>query len=501
MEREVYLINHQNQNEESFNRWMKETNTCYGKDYGSFIEGFFSQFHDSLFYALVLQFLMVALMYNSVGKGIYWKVLFYASLAGLLGTLCENSTMAYICRESEKEKFNTENVKESSMHFVLLLVDEIFWIISEYAIPYLNLIKMKAFARGKTAVVVKYSIYLLVIPFVVVRFMIGYTRMNKGYLNNSTIREYHGYAFGIMGVADLICTFAILYFVRMNNVLANAESSINHYVKHSSYTILVCVDVVSCVLSFLNIFATYLPENKVLNSVIVPFHCLKSSFVLILAIDALLFKYGAHVNSLTESTSGNCTTKSIPNNYNYNRKSSVSGKPGKPGFGPSYAIEMPTINDMKIKTDVNNSDNTASPNINSSFGKNSPATPSYGKNSPAPSYAKGGSPIPGYAKSSSGKTRPTSTHTRKYSASSRKSSVSNLAYAYNNYEPLEDYPGTNFNAHQVQKPSNAGYSNKSIVKNYTNAKTKSTLFDAPNEINNKYAAQNFGYFTNQTKNY
>lgn len=493
MEREAYLLMKQ-VDESQYNRWTPQTNTCYGKEYESFIEGFFSQFHDSLFYALVIQFFMVALMYNSMGKGIYWKVLFYASFAGLLGTLCENGTMAYICRKSEKEKVDN-HTEESSMHFVLLLVDEVFWILSEYAIPYLNLIKMKAFARGKTALVVKYSIYLLLVPFVIVRFLIGYTRMTKGYLNNSDIRQYHGYAFGVMAIADLLCTFAILYFVRKNNILANAESSINHYVKHSSYTILVCVDVVSCILSFLNIFANYLPENKVLNSIIIPFHCLKSSFVLILAIDALLFKYGAHVNSLTESTSGNCT-KSLPNGYNYNRKSSFSGKPGKPGYGPSYAIEMPTINDMKIKTEVASDQNTASPNINNSYGKSSPATPSFGKNSPAPNYAKAGSPIPGYAKSSSGKTRPSSTHTRKYSASSRKSSVSNLAYAYNSYEQLEDYPPP-----PVPKPGNAAYSNKSIVKNYTNAKTKSTLFDAPNEINNKYAAQNFGYFTNQTKNY
>lgn len=475
-----------------FDRWEEKANTCHGKSYDSFIEGFFSQFHDSLFYALVIQFLMVALMYSSVGKGIYWKVLFYASLAGLLGTLCENSTTAFICRKSEEDQYRYTDVKESTSHFILLLVDEIFWIISEYAIPYLNLIKMKAFARGKPAVIVRYTIYLLFIPFVIFRFLIGYTRMSKGYLNDADIRQYHGYVFGVMGIADVLCTVAILYFVRKNNMMANSETNINHYIKHSSYTILVCVDVVSCLLSFLNIFANVLNDNKILNSIIVPFHCLKSSFVLILAIDALLFKYGAHVISLNESTSGNCTTKSIPNNYNYNKKTSISGKPGKP-FAPSYTIEMPNLNDIKVKTDFNNDNNanTDTTYVNNSFGKNSPVSTSFGKNSPIPSYAK------------SGKARPISSHTRKSSAS-RKSSISNIAYN-SNYSPYdqEEYINLNTANHNLIKPNNAIYpASKSIVKNYTNAKTsKSTLFDAPNDINNKYAAQNFGYFSNQSKNY
>jgi len=37
--------------------------------------------------------------------------------------LIEKGTVAYICRDSEKEKFDNGN-KGSSMHFILLLVDE-----------------------------------------------------------------------------------------------------------------------------------------------------------------------------------------------------------------------------------------------------------------------------------------------------------------------------------------------------------------------------------------
>jgi len=355
-----------NQDEEMLNRWSPETNTCYNKEYGSFIEGFFSQFHDSLFYALVLQFLIVTLMYKNIGSGIYWKVLFYASFAGLLGTLSENGTVAYICRASEKENFDNGN-KDSSMHFILLLVDEIFWIISEYAIPYLNLIKMKAFAEGKTAIVVRGTIYILLIPFVIVRFMIGYTRMKHGYLSDSHIQQYHGYAFGVMGIADLICTFAILYFVKKNNRKANSDTNLNHYVKHSSYTILVCVDVVSCVLSFLNIFVTVSGGNDILKNVIIPFHCLKSSFVLILAVDALLFKYGANMNSHNEVSSG-------ANSKNNIRKTSFGNRMSNKPYGgnSSFILDMSNTGDLKIKTNFNNNSMTEHNNhspVNTSFGK------------------------------------------------------------------------------------------------------------------------------------
>jgi len=335
----------------TLNKFSPETDTCYGKEIEGFTDGFLNQFHESFFYALVLQFLLVTLMYNSVGKGIYWKVLFYASVAGLLATICENATIAFVCRKGQEEN-------NSSIHFILLIIDEIFWIISEYAIPYLNLIKMKAFARGKFAIIIRYAIYGLFIPFIAFRFLIGYNRVKRGYLQDTDIRRLHGYAFGVMAVADIICTFAILYFVRKNNSQVAASASLNHYVKHSSYTILLAVDVVSALLSVLNIITNVsLTDAIILKSVTVPLHCLKSSFVLILAIDALLFKYGAHVVSVNESSSGNSKNHNNSSGYPY-KSVSFNTKP-KPG----YTIDMTANGGIKAVPSINSGSTNKKANV------------------------------------------------------------------------------------------------------------------------------------------
>jgi len=313
-----------------YDRYSPETKTCHGKEYPTFLDGFFTQFGESYFYAFIIQFILVTLMYVNVGKGIYWKVLFYASIAGLIASILENGTVAHMCKEDQQSV-------SKPFSLIFLLIDEVFWIASEYSIPYLNLIKMKAFARGKLAVIMKGAIIGLALPFIYFRFMIGYQRMKKGYLNDTDIKLYHGYAFGIMAIADLICTFGILYFVKKNNSHADLTTNLNEYIKHSSYTILLTVDVVSALLSILNIITNIQANDiKYLSTSTIPFHCLKSTFVLILAVDAFLFKYGAHVTSVHESTSGSKSFGGGGNDSYYNYKNSGSYKPR----GPAHTIDM-----------------------------------------------------------------------------------------------------------------------------------------------------------------
>ena len=299
----------------TLNRYSISTNTCYGKTSENFIEGFFNQFQETFFYAMVIQFFMVALMYASVRKGIYWKVLFYSSISGVLGAIFENGTIAYICKKDQEKV-------EKPFFVIFFFINEIFWIFSEYAIPYLNLIKMRAFAKGKLAVITKYTILGLIIPFTYFRLLIGYMRMKKGYLQDHTIRIYHGYAFGVMALSDLICTVFILYFIRKNNSRAVAESSnINKYIKHSTYIILVTVDIVSTLLSLINIYTDFsTDENVILNGISTLLHCFKCSFILILALDSLLFRYEANTYSLKESSGNYKNGSSNNNNYNNNTK-------------------------------------------------------------------------------------------------------------------------------------------------------------------------------------
>jgi len=291
------------ENNITLDRFHPDASTCdIDTLYVGFFDGFFGKFQDSFFYTFVIQFIIVTLMHYNVGKGKYWKVLFYAAAAGLFGSVLENGTVATICLKSNEQK-----------HYAMVptfLICEIFWIPSEYAIPYLNLIKMKAFAKGRFATSIKYVIIGLTFPFIFFRFLIGYERMMRGYLQSPRIHTYHGYAFFVMAVADLLCTFCILYFVRKNNKQSAVKTSnINSYVKHSSYTILVAVDIVSTFLSILCIITNIGPfTDKIPGNIIKPLHCLKCSFILILAADALIFKYGANTSSIHESSGNNSRT-------------------------------------------------------------------------------------------------------------------------------------------------------------------------------------------------
>jgi len=285
----------------SIDKFSEEADTCFGKNNNYFLEDFFAQFQDSFCYTFVLQFLMVTLMYMNVGKGKYWRILFYAALAGFLGAMVENLTLAYICRDKST----------NSSHVLPFLINEIFWIPNEYAIPLLNLIKMKAFSSGRLGTITKYTIVCLSFPFIFFRLCIGYYRMTYGYLQNKQIRAYHGYAFAVMAVADIICTSVLLYMIKKNKSING--SNINDFVKNSSYTILITVDVVSALLSLIDIVSNVGPWKETFPSKLFTlFHCLKCSSILILAVDAFIFKYDANVSS----NNGSSGTKNYGTNSN-----------------------------------------------------------------------------------------------------------------------------------------------------------------------------------------
>jgi len=271
-----------------FDRFYPANETCPITPYSNFIDGFFSKCKDTYFFINVFQFALVALMYWNVGKGRYWKLIFLGSFAGLIGGLLETGTIAYICRESTK--------KTPYTRIITLFIAEFFWITNEYSVPFLNLIKMKAFARGKSAKIVNYLVLGIFPLFAFCRFWIGYVRSRDGVLKNNDIDVSHGFAFGCMAIADLICTISIIYFVRKHNNQEHLKANvITHYIEHSSYTILVCVDIVSIILAISCFLTTY---TNVPKSTSIPLHCLKCAFLLILATDALLFKYEAHTSSL-----------------------------------------------------------------------------------------------------------------------------------------------------------------------------------------------------------
>jgi len=267
------------------NKNSPEAGTCYKKGYHSFFEGFNSEIKDTFFFAFVIQFLLILMMYFHVGHGRYWQILFYSSIAGLCGAIIEHATVAYICQISELENYTKA---------LPLLLNECFWIISEYSIPILNLIKMNTLATPKIAKLTKLVIISLAVPFSTVRLLIGWDRMINGYLSSGLGRELHGICFGIMALADIICTIYIIYFASKNsNNMSNncGTKSVMDRIKNSNYTILILVDLVGLMLSILYIISTIFPGNPEYEASITLFHCLKSNFLLILAVDTLIFRY------------------------------------------------------------------------------------------------------------------------------------------------------------------------------------------------------------------
>jgi len=293
---------------QTLNRFSENTGTCFGKNFKSIPYGFFSQFQDSFFYANVIQFLIVGFLYLYVGNGRYWHLLLIASVAGFFGAILENGTVAYLCQKDNR------NMDIPSI-VIPFLIDEFFWTSCQYSVPFLNLIKMKAFAKGKFANIVRYTIIGLFVPFLFFRFFIGYERMMKGYLIDEKISSLHGYAFGVLAIADFICTVSIFYFVRKhNNQLSYSTSNISEYIKNSSYTTLIAVDIVGFSLSILDIITNSgVVEDYIPSTITIPFQCFMSNFILILSVDALIFKYGGN-NSHKGSTTFKC--KSINKNKN-----------------------------------------------------------------------------------------------------------------------------------------------------------------------------------------
>lgn len=291
-----------------FHRFNSNYTTCNPNQlYLNFFDGLFNRFKDAFFFSSVLQFALVALMYYNVGKGRYWKILFYSSICGLIGSIIEASTVSFLCTESRKDTPYTK--------VFTFFIAEFFWICNEFSIPFLNLIKMRAFSKGKTSKIISYVVLAIFPLFAFCRFWIGFVRSKYGVLNSFDISNSHGIAFACMALADLICTCGILYFVKKNNQKEFNTSNINHYIKRSSYVILICVDVISILLAII-CFLPYLIKSMP-DSITLPFHSVKSAFILILASDALLFKYEVNTSSMQNSSSQYNSKYGAGDSYSY----------------------------------------------------------------------------------------------------------------------------------------------------------------------------------------
>jgi len=256
---------------------------------------FTNDFSDSFLYAYMLQIILIIYMYNCVGTGRYWKIMLIGSIFGMFGAVVEHLGSSWL-----RTYTSMEEVKKSKALYCYL-ISEIGWIAAEFSIPYLNLIKLNTLSQKKIIKIVNYIISALFILFSISRFFIGYLRVKNSSLYNPAIYHAHGIAFGIIAIADGL--LSILIFKELNrNAKKTKEKDGESFnllasFKKSSLFILFIVDLMSVNLAILSIFINNnTMVGKSINRLIKPFHALKSNFLLILAIDAFIFKMRASVD-------------------------------------------------------------------------------------------------------------------------------------------------------------------------------------------------------------
>jgi len=263
-------------------------------DIKDFILNFTNEFSDSFLYAYVLQIILIAYMYSCVGNGRYWKILLAGSLFGMYGAVTEHLGTAWL-------KTVNGNTKGSKGLYCYMLA-EIGWIASEFSIPYLNLIKLNTLSQNKVIKFINYIISVLFFFFASFRLYIGYLRISHGVLFDESIYGAHGIAFGIMAVADGILSIIICLRLNKSAKISKEEDgesetlTILKLFKKSSLFILFVVDLMSVFLAILSIFTGMPSFGDSLSKLIKPFHALKSNFILVLAIDAFVFKMRASLD-------------------------------------------------------------------------------------------------------------------------------------------------------------------------------------------------------------
>jgi len=284
----------------------EENNSLDNISFQYILTNFLYSINKSLFYAFIIQIILVAYGYFRVGRNAYWRVLYISSWCGLVGSIIENICIAW-----------TEHPNNTNRYIYLLyIINEPFWIVSEFTIPYVNMMKVSVLIMKKKKTMLNIYISILFILFVVFRIKIGILRYKEKEVFNDIIYRAHGYSFLTMAVAELSCTLLLIKSLTIDYEIAKRKGhngNIFNYSKRSSYFILLVIDICGFILAILSMLSDY-----TVKAFLVLFHCLKSNFVLILAVDALILKIenidnkSPHFHSASSSNIFSSTNDNYP---------------------------------------------------------------------------------------------------------------------------------------------------------------------------------------------
>eukprot|EP00121_Abeoforma_whisleri_P000232 Awhi_evm1s209 len=304
------------------------------------ISSYGSSSYQTLF---LIQFLAVLYAFCRVGRGPYWVVLFAAALAGFIGMFLET-----ICGLLIAEGETNPNEKL----YALLIVAEPCWITLEFSVVFLNLIKLKALLSSKHYNYMRIFVAISFLCFVGCRFYVGATRYIESVTYNDAIWKAHFPAFACLAVTELILTIVILVICRKKQKEENGTSLFSILLTSNLFTLIV-VDGIGI---FLAISSFVGDESEVFSALITPLNVLKSSFPLLLAVDALVVKI---LNSVDRQTR---TGKSRTTKNSENKKSRLH-------TNSTTASALSKSNDMVLSTASQISLSGGQSNINVYDGK------------------------------------------------------------------------------------------------------------------------------------
>jgi len=256
-----------------------------------FIFNFTNEFSDSFLYAYILQIILISYMYSCVGTGRYWKIMLGGSLFGMYAAITEHIGTAWLKTIEESEG----SIKGSKGLYCYMFA-ELGWIATEFSIPYLNLIKLNTLSQSKIIKSINHTIVLLFFFFAGFRLYIGYLRLTHEVLYDEAIYSAHGVTFGIVAVTNGLLSIFIFIHLNKSTEISKEEDrdgetfTVLKLFKKSSLFILFVVDLVSFILATLSVFSGISSLRDPFSKLIKPFHALKSNFILVLAIDAFIFK-------------------------------------------------------------------------------------------------------------------------------------------------------------------------------------------------------------------
>jgi len=233
--------------------------------------------------------------------------------------------------------------------------------IIRYSIPYINYLKLKAISRGNYMKMIKILLIAVFPIYCCLRILIGYFRFKDKDINPASSRNIKGASGSVVASLDFLISILMIYELKKNLSMERLQNkylsrtSIYSYIRKSNYAVLLLIDLIGFCLSFTSY--TYVAEKYM--DLVIPFQCIQDNFIMILAIDALIFKVdcfkmlsnGKSIGQSSFSTStNNMGYSSTTMNKSYNGTNSSNYGTNYNGMGSNYpSINNNTLNYPKTE--------------------------------------------------------------------------------------------------------------------------------------------------------